>query len=67
MNIGNKISVIAAILQEDLEEYRSLVPYLKEEIVETVNQSLVKIKPIIDSLLIENEGEVVKGRRETLR
>lgn len=62
MNIGNKISVIAAILQEDLEEYRSLVPYLKEEVVEAVNSSLVKLKPIIDSLCVEKaEGVVLSG------
>lgn len=57
MNIGNRISVVAGILQEDLEEYRSLVPYLKEEVVDEVNGSLVKLKPIIDSLL---NGEVEK-------
>ena len=61
MNIGNRISVVAGILQEDLEEYRSLVPYLKEEIVETVNQSLVKLKPIIDSLLVERVEEMVES------
>jgi len=43
MSIGTKISVIAAILQEDLEEYRSLVPYLKEEVVSEVSSSLVKL------------------------
>ena len=56
MNIGNKISVIFAILQEDLEEYRSLVPYLKEEVVNEVSRCLVKLKPVIDSLLTEREG-----------
>lgn len=61
MNIGNKISVIAAILQEDLEEYRSLIPYLKEEVVEEVNSSLVKLKPIIDSLLTERVEETVES------
>lgn len=61
MNIGNKISVIAAILQEDLEEYRSLIPYLKEEVVEEVNSSLVKLKPVIDSLLTERVEEVVES------
>lgn len=61
MNIGNKISVIAAILQEDLEEYRSLIPYLKEEVVEAVNGSLVKLKPIIDSLLTEKTEVVISG------
>lgn len=61
MNIGNKISVIAAILQEDLGEYRSLVPYLKEEVVEEVNSSLVKLKPIIDSLLTERVEEMVES------
>lgn len=61
MNIGNKISVIAAILQEDLEEYRSLIPYLKEEVVETVNGGLVKLKPVIDSLLTEKTEVVISG------
>lgn len=61
MNIGNKISVIAAILQEDLEEYRSLIPYLKEEVVEAVNGSLVKLKPVIDSLLSEKTEVVISG------
>ena len=61
MNIGNKISVIAAILQEDLEEYRSLIPYLKEEVVEAVNGSLVKLKPVIDSLLTEKTEVVISG------
>ena len=62
MNIGNKISVIAAILQEDLEEYRSLVPYLKEEVVDEVNKCLVKLKPVIDSLLTEKTEVVVSGK-----
>lgn len=61
MNIGNKISVIAAILQEDLEEYRSLIPYLKEEIVDEVNKCLVKLKPVIDSLLTERVEEMVES------
>ena len=61
MNIGNKISVIAAILQEDLGEYRSLIPYLKEEVVEAVNSSLVKLKPVIDSLLTERVEETVES------
>nr|DAU06183.1 MAG TPA: hypothetical protein [Caudoviricetes sp.] len=61
MNIGNKISVIAAILQEDLEEYRSLVPYLKEEVVSEVNRCLAKLKPIIDSLLTEKTEVVMSG------
>ena len=61
MNIGNKISVIAAILQEDLEEYRSLMPYLKEEVVEAVNGRLVKLKPVIDSLLTERVEEMVES------
>lgn len=61
MNIGNKISVIAAILQEDLEEYRSLVPYLKEEVVDEVNKCLVKLKPVIDSLLTERVEEIMEN------
>lgn len=61
MNIGNKISVIAAILQEDLEEYHSLVPYLKEEVVDEVSECLVKLKPVIDSLLIEKTEVVMSG------
>ena len=61
MNIGNKISVIAVILQEDLEEYRSLVPYLKEEVVDEVNRCLVKLKPVIDSLLTERVEEMVES------
>lgn len=61
MNIGNKISVIAAILQEDLEEYHSLVPYLKEEVVDEVSKCLVKLKPVIDSLLIEKTEVVMSG------
>ena len=61
MNIGNKISVIAAILQEDLEEYRSLVPYLKEEVVDEVNKCLVKLKPVIDSLLTEGVEEIMEN------
>lgn len=61
MNIGNKISVIAAILQEDLEEYRSLVPYLKEEVVDEVNSCLVKLKPVIDSLLTERVEEIMES------
>nr|DAS06075.1 MAG TPA: hypothetical protein [Caudoviricetes sp.] len=61
MNIGNKISVIAAILQEDLEEYRSLVPYLKEEVVSEVSLCLVKLKPVIDSLLTERVEEMVES------
>ena len=60
MNIGTKISVIAAILQEDLEEYRSLVPYLKEEVVDEVNKCLVKLKPVIDSLLTERVEEIME-------
>lgn len=65
MNIGNKISVIAAILQEDLEEYRSLVPYLKEEVVDEVNRCLVKLKPVIDSLLTEHVEELVDSLAKT--
>lgn len=61
MNIGNKISVIAAILQGDLEEYRSLVPYLKEEVVDEVNKCLVKLKPIIDSLLTDRVEEIMES------
>lgn len=61
MNIGNRISVITAILQEDLEEYRSLIPYLKEEVVEAVNGSLVKLKPIIDSLLNEDVEKITEN------
>jgi len=61
MSIGTKISVIAAILQEDLEEYRSLVPYLKEEVVSEVSSSLVKLKPVIDSLLTEKTEVVISG------
>ena len=61
MNIGNKISVIAAILQEDLEEYRSLIPYLKEEVVNEVSRCLVKLEPVIDSLLIERIEEMVES------
>nr|DAV11075.1 MAG TPA: hypothetical protein [Caudoviricetes sp.] len=61
MNIWNKISVIAAILQEDLEEYRSLVPYLKEEVVNEVSRCLVKLKPVIDSLLTERVEEMVES------
>jgi len=61
MNIGNKISVIAAILQEDLEEYRSLIPYLKEEVVNEVSRCLVKLKPVIDSLLTERVEEMVES------
>ena len=61
MSIGTKISVIAAILQEDLEEYRSLVPYLKEEVVDEVNSCLVKLKPMIDSLVVERVEELVDG------
>ena len=61
MNIGNKISVIAAILQEDLEEYRSLIPYLKEEVVDEVNKCLVKLKPVIDSLLTERVEEIIES------
>lgn len=61
MNIGNKISVIAAILQVDLEEYRSLVPYLKEEVVDKVNSCLVKLKPVIDSLLTERVEEIMES------
>lgn len=61
MNIGNKISVIAAILQEDLEEYHSLVPYLKEEVVDEVSKCLVKLKPVIDSLLTERVEEMVES------
>ena len=61
MNIGNKISVITAILQEDLEEYHSLVPYLKEEVVDEVSKCLVKLKPVIDSLLIEKTEVVMSG------
>ena len=67
MNIGNKISVIAAILQEDLEEYRSLIPYLKEEVVEAVNSSLVKLKPVIDSLLTERVEEMVESLAKAAR
>ena len=53
--------MIAAILQEDLEEYRSLIPYLKEEVVEAVSGSLVKLKPVIDSLLSEEVEKITEN------
>lgn len=61
MNIGTKISVIAAILQEDLEEYQSLKPYLKEAVIEEINGCLVKLKPMIDSLVVERVEEMLEG------
>lgn len=62
MNIGTKVSVIAELLQEELKEYQSLKPYLKEEVIEEINGCLVKLKPMIDSLVVERvEGAVLSG------
>lgn len=62
MNIGTKVSVIAELLQEELKEYQSLKPYLKEAVIEEINGCLVKLKPTIDSLVVERvEGAVLSG------
>lgn len=61
MNIGTKVSVIAELLQEELKEYQSLKPYLKEAVIEEINGCLVKLKPIIDSLVVERVEELVEG------
>ena len=62
MNIGTKVSVIAELLQEELKEYQSLKPYLKEAVIEEINGCLVKLKPMIDSLVVERvEGTVLSG------
>ena len=60
MNIGTKVSVIAELLQGELKEYQSLKPYLKEAVIEEINGCLVKLKPMIDSLVVERlEGAVL--------
>lgn len=61
MNIGTKVSVIAELLQEELKEYQSLKPYLKEAVIEEINGCLVKLKPVIDSLLTERVEEMVES------
>lgn len=61
MNIGTKVSVIAELLQEELKEYQSLKPYLKEEVIEEINSCLVKLKPMIDSLVVERIEETLEG------
>lgn len=62
MNIGTKVSVIAELLQKELKEYQSLKPYLKEAVIEEINGCLVKLKPMIDSLVVERiEGTVLSG------
>lgn len=60
MNIGTKISVIAELLQEELKEYQSLKPYLKEAVIEEINGCLVKLKPMIDSLVVERVEEIME-------
>ena len=61
MNIGTKVSVIAELLQEELKEYQSLKPYLKEAVIEEINGCLVKLKPMIDSLVVERVEEIMEG------
>ena len=61
MNIGTKVSVIAELLQEELKEYQSLKPYLKEAVIEEINGCLVKLKPMIDSLVVERVEEMLEG------